>query len=185
MFVHAYVDESYDLTIGVYILTATIVDLPDADDFRYLLRSLQQGGEKLHWRKEPPSRRTEITKAIAGTDMLAISVHGHAGALRPERARRKCMEALLPELERAGVSIVQFEARQAQHNKHDSEMVVSCRNKRLITGKLSIDFAPGVFEPLLWLPDAVCGAMLAAQRGDHSYANQLLGQTQLIHIDAS
>ncbi|MGP4019675.1 hypothetical protein [Saccharopolyspora sp. 5N708] len=40
MFVHAYVDESYDLTIGVYILTASIIDLTNAEDIRCALRDL-------------------------------------------------------------------------------------------------------------------------------------------------
>ncbi|MBB5153473.1 hypothetical protein [Saccharopolyspora phatthalungensis] len=48
MFVHAYVDESYDLTIGSYILTASIVDLTDAEEIRCTLRELHAGHGKLH-----------------------------------------------------------------------------------------------------------------------------------------
>jgi hypothetical protein len=182
VFVHAYVDESYDLTIGVYILTASIVDFADTGDIRCILHSLQRGGEKLHWSKEPTHRRAEIIKAVCGM-ATTVAVLGHSASLRPERARRKCMEALLPELESGGVTNVLFEARQAQHNKHDREMIASCRRKRLLSAKLAVSFVPGVLEPMLWLPDIACGALLAAQRGDLSYSDQLGDKIRLVHID--
>ncbi|MEV0697790.1 hypothetical protein AB0I53_07710 [Saccharopolyspora sp. NPDC050389] len=184
MFVHAYVDESYDLTIGVYILTASIVNLDDAEEIRCALRELRRGGEKLHWSKEPPHRRSEITKVLCSLTARSVAVVGTSKPLFPERGRRKCLEALLPELELAGADIVTFETRQKHSNKLDADMVDACRQKRLITPHLRVTFAPGSSEPLLWIPDVTCGAVLAAERGDESYMNQVRDSAQVIRVNA-
>ncbi|MDR7302734.1 hypothetical protein [Haloactinomyces albus] len=120
MFFAAYVDESYDLNIGVYILTANIVDLADAEETRSTLRGLQQGGEKLHWNKEPQQRRNESVKVVSAFGLASVSVIGRATHLRAERGRRKCMEVLLPELEQAGADTIMFEARQARNARHET-----------------------------------------------------------------
>ncbi|MDA3626321.1 hypothetical protein OU415_12800 [Saccharopolyspora sp. WRP15-2] len=123
MFVHPYVDESYDLAVGVYILTASVVDLIDAEDIRCTMRGLRRGGEKLHWSKEPPHRRVELTKAFSSLMVHNVVVIGSSTPLFPERARRKCLEVLLPDLEVHGAEIVTFETRQKHSNKLDADMV--------------------------------------------------------------
>ncbi|MEV0048958.1 hypothetical protein AB0H34_00485 [Saccharopolyspora shandongensis] len=184
MFVHAYVDESYDLTIGVYILTASIVDLADAESIRNMLRDLRRGGGKLHWSKEPPHRRSEIVKVISTQTVHNVAVVATSKPIFPERGRRKCLEALLPELEHAGATMVTFETRQERNNKLDTDMVDACRQKRLITRRTGVTFAPGGSEPLLWIPDVACGAVLAAERGDHGYLEQLGNNAQIIKVTA-
>ncbi|MER7080213.1 hypothetical protein SAMN02982929_03787 [Saccharopolyspora kobensis] len=184
MFVHAYVDESYDLTIGVYILTATIVDLTDAEDFRSTMRGLRRGGEKLHWSKEPPHRRTELTKVLSSLLVHSVVAIGCSKPLFPERGRRKCLESLLPELETHGADIATFETRQKHSNKLDADMVDACRQKRLITSNIRITFAPGTSEPLLWIPDIVCGIALSAERGDEKYLRQAGERIRIIRINA-
>ncbi|MEV5537302.1 hypothetical protein AB0L13_10610 [Saccharopolyspora shandongensis] len=185
MFVHAYVDESYDLTIGVYILTASIVDYSDAEDIRCMLRELRRGGGKLHWSKEPTNRRDEIVKTVSTLSLTTVSVIGSSAALRPERSRRKCMEVLLPELESAGVDAVHFEARQERNNKQDKELIATCRMKRILSNRIQIDFVPGGTEPLLWLPDITCGILLATERGDDSYFEQLGHAARQLKIAAN
>lgn len=184
VFFAAYVDESYDLNIGVYILTASIVDLADAEEARYVLRSLQQGGEKLHWSKEPQQRRNEVTKAVSALGFASVSVIGSGVHVHAERARRKCMEVLLPELEGAGVETVTFEARQARNDKQDRELIAACRRKRLLSSRLHASFLGGESEPLLRLPDIVCGTVLATQRGDDSYLQQFGSTAHLLFIEA-
>ncbi|QIZ35999.1 hypothetical protein [Saccharopolyspora sp. ASAGF58] len=185
MFVHAYVDESYDLTIGVYILTASIVDLTDAEDIRCMLNGLQQGGGKLHWSKEPPHRRAEIVKAVSAQTVRSVAVVGASRPLFAERGRRKCLERLLPEIEMLGADIVTFETRQERNNKLDTDMVDACRQKRLITNRIRVTFAPGGSEPLLWIPDVACGAALAAERGDRSYLEQLGCNARIIRVSTA
>ncbi|MEU6268962.1 hypothetical protein [Saccharopolyspora shandongensis] len=140
MFVHAYVDESYDLTIGVYILTASIVNLDDAEDIRCTLRDLHTGHGKLHWHKSDPERRHRFSKSLSTLPARHLTVIGR-GRTGPERARRKCMEALLPALEDIGIRNAMFEARQRVNDKHDTDTVDACRRKKLIS-RLSVTFAP-------------------------------------------
>lgn len=169
----AYADESYDLNLGVYILTASIVDLRDAEEIRDTLRALKRGGDKLHWSKEPHQRREEIAKTLGDLELLSVSVVARTPHLYAERARRKCMEALLPYVETVRADTVTLESRQHRNNRHDLDMVDACRRKRLISEGLHVTFALPGGEPLLWLPDIVCGAVLAAERADTRYLTQL------------
>ncbi|SDX59275.1 hypothetical protein SAMN05216215_1012199 [Saccharopolyspora shandongensis] len=182
MFVHAYVDESYDLTIGVYILTASIVDLDDAEEIRCALRELHTGNGKLHWHKSNPEHRRRFSKCLSTLPVRHLIVIGRGRLMSSERARRKCMEALLPSLEDMGVNIVMFEARQRVNDRHDINMVDACRRRKLIS-RLSVIFAPRDHELLLWLPDVACGTVLAAERGEASYLEQLGDSTQLAGIE--
>ena len=184
MFLAAYADESYDLPLGVYILTASLVDLTEAETIRDALHALQAGAAKLHWSKEPPSRRSEFVKAISSLACVSTVVVGTGIPLHTERARRKCLEALLPEVEASGITMLTAEARQLRNNKLDQQTVAVCRRKRIISDVLHLDFVPGGAEPLLWLPDIVCGAVLAAHRGDGSYLEQLADSALQLHIDA-
>ncbi|MGW5642544.1 DUF3800 domain-containing protein [Saccharopolyspora sp. NPDC003752] len=179
MFVHAYVDESYDLTIGVYILTASIVDLADAEDIRCALRDLHAGYGKLHWYKSDSEHREHLAKGVGALDIRHVSVVGHGHAIRPERARRKCMEVLLASLESTSVRAVAFEARQGRNDRHDIDLIDACRRKKLIS-RLQATFVGGNDEPLLWLADIACGSVLAAERGVAGYLTQF-GDTARVH----
>jgi hypothetical protein len=91
---------------------------------------------------------------------------GRGAGRRQERARHKCFEVLLPELEEYGVTRAVFERRGARADRADLGKVAACRIKRLLVGKLSVGFDEPLREPLLWLADAVCGALFAEQAGD-------------------
>ncbi|MFI0463447.1 DUF3800 domain-containing protein [Saccharopolyspora sp. 5N102] len=182
MFVHAYVDESYDLTIGVYILTASIVNLADAEDLRWTLRDLHTGPRKLHWYKSDAEHRKYLAKGVGALNVRHVSVVGHGQALRPERARRKCMEVLLANLESINVRVVEFEARQGRNNRHDIDLIDACRRKKLIA-RLQATFVGGNDEPLLWLADIACGSVLAAERGTADYLAQFGDAARLHRID--
>ncbi|MDA3646086.1 hypothetical protein LZ318_21705 [Saccharopolyspora indica] len=184
MFVHAYVDESYDLTIGVYILTASIVDLTDAEDLRCALRELHAGRQKLHWYKSDAEHREHLAKGVSALNLSHVSIVGRSQGLRPERARRKCMEVLLPRLESIGVRFVVFESRQGRNNRHDTDLIDACRRKKLIS-HLQATFIGGNDEPLLWLADIACGSALAAARGTDSYLTQFGDTVHLQKIDAT
>ncbi|MEV6231634.1 hypothetical protein AB0L88_27635 [Saccharopolyspora shandongensis] len=179
MFVHAYVDESYDLTIGVYILTASIVDLADAEDIRCTLRDLHTGHGKLHWYKSDSEHRDYLAKGVGALDIRHVSVVGHGHSLRPERARRKCMEVLLASLESINVRVVVLEARQGRNDRHDIDLIDASRRKKLIS-RLQAMFVGGNDEPLLWLADIACGSVLAAERGIGQYLTQF-GDTARVH----
>ncbi len=108
----AWIDESIvvgsDGVPGTYTLAAAVADPSECDDIRDRLRSLTVGrSERLHWAHESPKRRDAIATLIAAVDIAAVVVVGSpmVGA-KQERARRCCLEHLLYELGRAGVSDV-------------------------------------------------------------------------------
>lgn len=180
MLLAAYVDESYDLTIGVYILTASIIDLTEAEEIRCALHTLRTGAGKLHWYKSDPHRKLDLAKAVGALGLDHLAIIGRGQNLHPERARRKCMERLLPEVESAAVDMVTFEARQSRNDRQDRELIAVCRRKRLLSARLHATFVPGGTEPLLWVADVACGAALAAQRGELSYLEQFGDSAQLL-----
>jgi hypothetical protein len=170
---HAWVDERMDVDLeqdrGRYILASVVCDPSGCDPVRQALRGLLQGRQRrLHWRDETGPRRTKIAATIGAVDMAAVVVVGVPMAnRRQERARRLCMETLLPTLEQDyGVSRVFLEARTQTLTRKDREHVANLVGKRLITPALRVDSARPLEEPMLWIPDAVAGAVGADRLGN-------------------
>lgn len=174
---HAWVDESMLVRDqdGTYLLAAVIADPASCEDTRQVLRALRTGREpKLHWNTEKPARRTRIAAAVAALNIPAVVVIGAPlDHRRQERARRCCMETLLPHLATMGVGQVWLEARTASLNTKDHHHVEALRGRRLLTSALRVDIAQPSVEPMLWLPDVVAGAVGAARRGEDCYLQPL------------
>jgi hypothetical protein len=173
---HAWIDERMDVDLqqdrGRYILASVVCDPSGCDPARQALRALLQGRQRrLHWRDETGPRRTKIAATISVVDMAAVVVVGAPMAnRRQERARRLCMETLLPTLEQDyGVSRVFLEARTQTLIRKDREHVANLVGKRLITPALRVDTARPLEEPMLWIPDAVAGAVGADRLGNSGW----------------
>lgn len=153
---------------GTYILASVVCDPTSCDPVRDALRSLLQGEQRrLHWRDETGPRRTKIAAAISAIDTAAVVVVGVPMAKRQqERARRICMETLLPTLEQLGVSRVFLEARTQSLIRKDHQHVASLAGKKLITPAIRVGTARPLEEPMLWVPDAVAGAVGADRLGN-------------------
>jgi hypothetical protein len=180
----AWIDESIIMRKdhpGAYTLASVITDPISADDLRHALRDLREKRlVRLHWKAESPKRRDLIAHAIAGFDITAIVALGTPlHRQKQERARRCCLECLLYELEAFGVTKAWLESRRSQQDRSDLRLFDSARGKGLISRNLSIDFAQPTDEPMLWLPDAVAGAVTAAQLGEPRW---LLALSELVHI---
>ena len=167
---HAYVDESL---IGngprpsVYILSAAIIDRTQIDETRQAMAALKpKRARKLHWRDEDPRSQARLVQAVSQLDVgHTIVVRAQIAGERQERQRRLCMERLLPELFKVGVTEVIFESRGAADDKKDMNLVQALRSKKVITASLRASHLPGPSEPLLWIADVVCGAVSEEQRG--------------------
>lgn len=168
----AWVDESVivgrDGRPGVYTLAAVVADSANCDDIRDRLRALTLSrGGRLHWVDESSKRRDVIAAAIADIDLAAIVTIGSPmDKTKQERARRCCLERLLYELGLLGVGQVWLESRSATPDRRDLKLVDSARDKGLIPTDLKVDFARPRMESMLWLPDAVAGAVTAANLGE-------------------
>jgi len=168
---HAWVDESMRITSddqGTYILASVVCDPSCCGPVRQAMGSLLLRGQKrLHWRDEDAVRRDKIVATVASVDMAAVVVVGMPMAkAKQERARRLCMEVLLPRLDEMGVGRVWLESRTPTLNKVDAKMVLALRGKRLISRELRVDVARPLEERMLWVPDVVAGSVGAARDGN-------------------
>lgn len=178
---HAWVDESMhvagrSLDEGVYLLAATVADIDHVAEIRDRLRSLLMGkNQRLHWRDESSKRRRTIAATIAEYEIAHTVVIGTPlNQHKQERARRICMELLLMELDRRGVQQVWIESRKTNQDSRDLKMVDAVRSKSLISAALRLDFAQPTAEPMLWIPDAVAGALGAALKSADALPRELL-----------
>lgn len=183
----AFVDESMRLTsdnLGTYLLAAVVTDTARCDEIRQVLRSmLYKRQERLHWRDEEGPRRTKIAEAVGGLDVAATVVIGTPLAKsRQERARRKCLEALLPRLEQMGVTQVVMEQRTPSLDSADRRMLGAIRGKRLVSRDLRVETARPKEEPMLWLPDAVAGAFGAARDAGQPEWLTLIGHIEELEV---
>ncbi|TDU90240.1 hypothetical protein EV138_3825 [Kribbella voronezhensis] len=168
----AWVDESIivDRTTsqGSYTLAAAVADPTTCDDIRAGLRSLTPSrAERLHWAHESPKLRDAIAEFLTTIDIAAVVVVGSPMVgPKQERARRCCLERLLYELGRCGVTEVWLESRSATPDRRDIKLVDSARRKGLILTGQRVRFGRPKAEPMLWIPDAVAGAVTAAELGE-------------------
>ncbi len=140
----------------------------------------ERGQRKLHWHDESEARRRKIAAAVAGLDVLHLVVirTGCHASERSERRRRKCLERLLLELEAAGVADVCMEARERHQNDRDVDLLKTMRSRGSLSAGMRLDHAYGPSEPMLWIPDAVAGAVTAARLGRPGHREQIEGALQ-------
>jgi hypothetical protein len=185
----AYVDESQSnqrLDPHTYLLAAALIEDEHAAEARAEIRGLLRPGQrKLHWRDESTGFRTWITKTVAALPALHVVVvrRGHAGE-PVERRRRKCVERLAYELTIRNVLHITAEARDPRSNVREVRYFDHLRKGRIIDTGMQLDHVPGPREPLLWIPDAVAGALTAARIGMSEYLDQLDGLVDVVSLDA-
>lgn len=179
---YAFVDESEPNGTGhggPYIMVASMPIVDDLDDLRQRLERLKpRRQQKLHWYESMDSVRTAAIEMIAEMPFIhwAVVVEPPGGD-SAERRRRNCMERLFHEVEGLdAVDEVVMESRGASDDQRDIKMVSTLRTRRVITGSVRVNHRRGVDEPLLWVPDAVCGAMNARLAGNSRWANRLSRQ---------
>jgi len=179
----AWVDESIVVgrigTDGAYPIAAAVADPAACDDVKDQLRALTIGRTgRLHWANESAKRRDAITALIASADLAAIVVVG-SPMLGPkqERARRCCLERLLHKLAVFGVGDVWLESRSVVPDRRDIRLVDSARRKGLVPDRLVLGFAKPKEDPMLWIPDAIAGAVTAANLGEPCW---MLAMTEIL-----
>lgn len=184
----AWVDESgSDRAIdpGTYIMAAAITEESQVENVRSAMSGLLLRGQvKLHWRDERASRQRAIAKAIAevGIEHLVVVTTPH-DSQRPERQRRLTLELLLPELARLGVARAVLESRGRADDLRDRKMLDYLRRQRILEYPFHIDHQVGRHEPMLWVPDAVCGMVTSLRGGNGTYFELVRSQITL-HVVA-
>ena len=160
-------------------MAAAVADPAACDDVKDRLRALTVGRTgRLHWANESAKRRDAIAALIASVDLAAIVVVGSPmQGSKQERARRCCLERLLHELAVFGVGDVWLESRSAVPDRRDIRLVDSARRKGLVPGRLVVGFARPKEDPMLWIPDAIAGAVTAANPGEPRW---MLAMTEIL-----
>ena len=92
------------------------------------------------------------------------------GSVSSERARRKCLELLLPVLEyEYGVNRLVLEARESHQDDRDLDFARGIRSRHIIE-TLRVDFKPGNEDARLWIPDQVLGALGDTRNGTMDFS---------------
>jgi hypothetical protein len=174
---HAWVDESVHEQPGLYVLAAAVADPAECDPVRSALRDLvPAGSDRLHWREQDDPARAKVAATVAGCDLTSVVVVGVEMSPRhQERARRQCMTHLLARLHDLGVTQVWLESRTRSLNDKDRHLVDRLRGQRLLPRSLRVDIELPSREPMLWVPDAIAGAVAAARKGGNSEHRAALG----------
>ncbi|MHA6751662.1 hypothetical protein ACX31A_12405 [Dermacoccus nishinomiyaensis] len=183
----AWVDESgsiHSLDPGTYVLAAAIGPVASEQDIRATMQQLRLPGQKkLHWRDERPLRHRKISSVIAGLEQTHLVVVRTSDPRdTPKRQRNKCLERLVIELEALRVAQVTFESRGPADDRRDLELVQALRGVHRLGSGLRIHHQPGPSEPLLWIPDAVCGAVTSARTSTGEYLDALGERVTIIQI---
>lgn len=185
----AWVDESGSDRVrdpGTYVLAAAVGCRRAESAAREQIRPLLLPGQvKVHWRDESDKRRDIICRAVVACDLrllAVVRVGTDAAGERPERSRRKCLERLLHELEGQEVGDVILESRGRADDRRDIEMVNALRGQRRLSSGVRLAHKVGRLEPMLWIPDAVCGAVTSARSGTDRYMDIIGRRATVIEI---
>ena len=89
------------------------------------------------------------------------------------------------ELDQVKVGTAMFESRGPKDDKRDRDMLDVLRATRAVSPELRITHVVGPKEALLWVADAVCGAMVRHRTGDQSLlkAIQVGVDVRIVQID--
>lgn len=177
----AFLDESVllDADHGTYVVAAAVVDVAQIDDARRAVVLAAGARRRWHWHGEGARERVTIASAIGSLGVQCVAATAPVERTRQERARRTALGLLLPALERRGVTVAVLESRQVRQDRRDIEAVDAFRSQRRLTDRLRIEHARPTDEPLLWLPDAVAGAVVLHHRGDDRFVRLLGGVVRL------
>jgi hypothetical protein len=169
----AYVDESMrEGPDGLYVIAAvTIID--DVARARAAAEKAPPAGQRFHWKNERDPSRMAMLDVLLELD---CGLHSYEAQPCPvskqERARAKCLEALLWDLQQLGVRQLVIESRGAAADRKDRSTIL----RAIKAGKADPDLVyehRKPFDAALWLPDAVAGAAATALTGQTKYRDRL------------
>lgn len=156
----AWGDESILMSAAppLYLLAASVFkDFPDSAT-KTLENLKPKGARKLHWRSMTDAQKAKSIKAIAAIEHhTTIVVGSPLVGVKQERARRKCLELLLMELESLGVSKLIMESRQELLDKRDVDCLMFARRTKSIS-RIDLAHVLGEEDSRLWMPDQILGA---------------------------
>ncbi|MEU0521718.1 hypothetical protein [Streptosporangium sp. NPDC006007] len=171
---------------GTYMMAAAMGEPDAVTHLRDAMRSLLlKGQRKVHWHDESSDRRLKVVDAIADMPIEGFVVVRSSGEVdRIERRRRKCLEALFRELDSLGCTHVMLESRGPADDKRDRQMMQHMRKSKELASGLHLSHEPGPKDPMLWIPDVLCGAVGQARVGESKYLDRISSRVTVRVIDS-
>lgn len=184
----AWGDESQSMAAldpGTYILAAALSFDEDLAAIRSTMERMKLPSErKMHWQSDSPARHRKVVDAISELPVEGFVVVRATSQDRAERSRRKCLEMLLHELHGHLCSSLTLESRGKADDKRDVDLVGKLRRRRLPGGSVPVFHEVGPKQPMLWIADAICGAVMHHRCGEPEYLARLERRVTVSTIDA-
>lgn len=157
-----------------YLVCAALLPQAECEAVRERLRALLLPGQvKLHWTDESERhRRAIVTRIVDLGPMNVVVKHLDVRRRKVERFRRKSLESLYHELVAMNVFDLTLECRSNAQDRGDRAHIVALQGQGF-DRRLRIQHLRGGDEPLLWIADAVLGAINAKHLGESSHIDKL------------
>lgn len=175
-------------TPACYVLAAVLVDTSERESIRAQLEGLLLRTQpRIHFHVEASARRHKLVAAVASTGCVAVVVVGAPmDPRRQERARRYCLTRIIWELRERDVVRIVCESPGRQRDNTDVQLFVGLRRFGVLTAGMQVEYAAPsgeLGETLLWLPDIVAGAHVAAvTSGDLNIWTPLADLAEVVEI---
>jgi len=180
----AFVDESYAQLTSHYLMAAVVLDDTTSQGVSDLARGLRRRASgAFHWRHElDASRRTMLDLIALVSDAQVVVVSKPVPGRRQERARARCTESLLGQLQALLPSVrdVVFESRGHLLDQREAQRIEGMRGQGRTDPELRYAFDTKA-QPLLWLADAVAGAATSDLTASTRYLDRL--RDRLYRVD--
>jgi hypothetical protein len=186
----AFVDESMrhrsDEDTWVYALAAVIVDHRGLSVVGDAMEGLRyRKNARVHWRVERRERRPLIIERIASLPLSgAVAVCLHGRAVKAERARRLCIDALLADLSSRGVDQVVIESRGPALDARDRGVLTGLRTAGQVRPVMSVAWSVAGSQPGLWAADCVAGTVSEWLDGDDRHWKRIEHRMTIIDVEA-
>lgn len=160
---------------GVYVIAAGVLVKERADEIRTELRALlRPRQERFHWRNEGEAERLAMLKRIVELELFAYAyIHRPPTPRRQDRARAQCLKGLLWDLHQDHIGELVIETRQRRNDRKDRILILQAQEAGIASPDLRYRHARPKEEPLLWLPDAVAGAVSSDEVEATNYVGAL------------
>jgi hypothetical protein len=161
----ALVDESIGVSgEGCYIVAMVVVPTEKRDVVRRRVRRVMPSpNQRFHFHRETPATKFGMLGLLGEVSTRTIAYRvTPVGTRRQAQARAQCLKALALDLD--GVTELLIESRESNNDAVDRRLIAHAVRRGDVTPTMDYGHRRPADEPLLWLADALAGAVLADSR---------------------
>jgi hypothetical protein len=171
-------DSHHRYVIGAGVLVANDDDLGRVREQVFALLGTPRRRRPFHWVTEGPVMRAAAIDLIGRLPLQAHAIVGAAASQHHlEYTRERCLRELFRSVDGQNIDRLMIESRERSvavvgQNRRDFETLIEARHAKELPPTVRYEWVLKE-EPLVWLADAVAGAVLAAERGDMTWLARL------------